>query len=398
MQQGLALVGELIRLYPVVATRSLPLRQWYVVSLSRDLGRKPIRVEVLSRAFVLYRDQGGQAVAHLDRCPHRNVPLSKGRCLPDDTLECPYHGWRFSPDGQCTLIPGKVCLPTVHHRVMSFSTWEERGLVWLCPDEEGRTPHEGPQVVHDYVKGIEAPLGKSIRPHAGLLKRISFPGGLHAVVENALDVPHTAILHRGLFRGAERNSIEVILRRYRDRAEAQYLGEPPPRGIVARLLALGNSAKDLQVDHWDRFYLPGILQVEYRLGKKTRFQITGYCCPVSEEETIVFAVASVSSPLGRALTQLLLTMIVPFALGVVRQDVRILEAQRQTIQSFGGECFMSTEIDIMGGAIRRILKECVERERTEGSPSKDETPQGKKAGDQGETEEPREVTRLVLEA
>jgi phenylpropionate dioxygenase-like ring-hydroxylating dioxygenase large terminal subunit len=55
--------------------------------------------------LVLFRSQG-RAAALLDRCPHRNVPLSLGRVLADGRLECAYHGWQFDYEGVCRKIPG----------------------------------------------------------------------------------------------------------------------------------------------------------------------------------------------------------------------------------------------------------------------------------------------------
>lgn len=55
-------------------------------------------------------------VAMLDRCPHRDVPLSGGTVV-DGTLMCPGHFWRFdlrtgartdAPDCAATLYPTRV--------------------------------------------------------------------------------------------------------------------------------------------------------------------------------------------------------------------------------------------------------------------------------------------------
>ena len=44
------------------------------------------------------------------------------------------------------------------------------------------------------------------------------------------------------------------------------------------------------------------------------------------------------------------------ALGIFAQDARILEAQTESIQSFGGERFTATEIDVLGQQIWRLLR------------------------------------------
>ena len=66
-------------------------------------------------------------------------------------------------------------------------------------------------------------------------------GTVHAAAENALDVPHTAYLHGGLFRTSKaRMEIGVVLRRWHDRAEAEYIGESAPPGVLGRILAPAN--------------------------------------------------------------------------------------------------------------------------------------------------------------
>ena len=73
-------------------------RHWYVGCLSQELRRRPLARTVLDLPLVLFRDRHGAPAALLDRCPHRNVPLSAGRCL-DGEIECGYHGWRFATAG-----------------------------------------------------------------------------------------------------------------------------------------------------------------------------------------------------------------------------------------------------------------------------------------------------------
>ena len=46
----------------------------------------------------------------------------------------------------------------------------------------------------------------------------------------------------------------------------------------------------------------------------------------------------------------------PPALRVFRQDAKILKLQTDTLRAFGGEQFASTEIDVLGRHIWRLLK------------------------------------------
>ena len=80
---------------------------------------------------------GESLTAFRDRCPHRRVPLSRGRVVPTDTgpaLECPYHGWSFDASGACTRIPalGPHAAVPKGMRVAAARVTEEDGALWLA--------------------------------------------------------------------------------------------------------------------------------------------------------------------------------------------------------------------------------------------------------------------------
>ena len=95
----------------------------------------PTRVELLGEGVVVVRNDKG-FIAFADRCSHRNARLSDGRMV-DGCLECPYHGWRFDPNGRCAHIPalgaGATVPPTAH--LAGYRTQERYGLVWVAIDE-----------------------------------------------------------------------------------------------------------------------------------------------------------------------------------------------------------------------------------------------------------------------
>jgi phenylpropionate dioxygenase-like ring-hydroxylating dioxygenase large terminal subunit len=265
--------------------------------------------------------------------------------------------------------------------VPTYATCEKYGFVWLCPDPDGQRPGAGPLEVKEADDAS----------YLTLTRRAEFPGGVHAVVENALDVPHTAVLHKGLFRSGEaRREVGVEVRRHQRWVEAEFIGESPPGGLVARLLTLGSRAslKNLKLEHWDRFILPSVLQVEYRIGPRSHFLITGFCCPESDKSTRLFALVCLKTPLPQWLVRLLVRVIEPFAWEVVAQDVAILRGQTETIEHFGGERFMSTDIDVLGGAITRLMKDASDREQSgEGNAGHDSVDR---------QAEPRDVTKLKI--
>ncbi len=313
-------------------------RFWYVACQSPELGDKPLARSVLGVPLVLFRGPGGAAAALLDRCPHRNVPLSLGKVVGQGALECAYHGWQFEGDGRCTRIPGLLAKDARERRVPSAAVRERDGLVWVYPEldrEPECSPFELPSAGADYAR---------------VVREVQADGSLHATIENALDVPHTAFLHRGLFRGGKQSEISATVRRSADRVEVQYDGEPRPSGLVGRILSPGGGI----VEHWDRFVLPSIAQVEYRLGNDIHFRVTSLCTPESDFRTRMYAVAEFQT---RFPARVVSRILEPFALRIFGQDARILRAQADNIRRFGGEQYTSTELDFLGPHIWRLLKQ-----------------------------------------
>lgn len=81
------------------------MRAWYVACESNELLETPLARTIYGQPFVLFRDGVGRPGALLDRCAHRNVPLSLGR-VAEGRLQCSYHGWQYDGGGTCVKIPG----------------------------------------------------------------------------------------------------------------------------------------------------------------------------------------------------------------------------------------------------------------------------------------------------
>jgi len=338
------------------------LDDWYVVARAADLGDKPIAVTLMGIPMAIFRDAAGQVGALLDRCPHRNVPLSIGR-VEGPHLECGYHGWRFDREGECQHVPALCAESAAKGRkgrqVTAYPAREQQGYVWVYP-----TPMEqGPPAREPF----RFPLADDPR-YATVHHDLRAPGSVHAVAENALDVPHTAFLHRGLFRNdGDRNEIEVQVRRWHDRVEAEYIGEPRPEGILGRVLAPGGGV----VQHFDRFVLPSIAQVEYRLGEQAHVWVCTALTPIGDYETHMWNVVSFKLGfLPPKLGALAGEVLKPLGLQVLRQDIAMLRKQTATIERFGGERYVSTEIDVLGPHILRLLQQAERGREAPGEPER----------------------------
>ena len=167
---------------------------WYVTAWAHEVTRALFPRRLLGEPVVLYRTMAGQVVALEDRCLHRRAPLSLGRVLGDE-VECGYHGLRFAPSGECTLVPGQDRVPRVSGPdgrprpacIRSYQVVERHGFVWIwmgdaVPGVPAAIPdyhwHTDPGWESDYFY---------VNPQANY----------KLAIDNLLDLSHATFLHRG---------------------------------------------------------------------------------------------------------------------------------------------------------------------------------------------------------
>ncbi|MDO5086287.1 MAG: aromatic ring-hydroxylating dioxygenase subunit alpha [Comamonadaceae bacterium] len=103
---------------------------WYVAAWSTEIADNHLHpMKLLGENIVFFRKSDGRVAALEDACPHRKLPLSKGR-IKGDQVECGYHGLVFNCSGQCTHAPGMERPPTAA-KVRSYPVEERYGLVWI---------------------------------------------------------------------------------------------------------------------------------------------------------------------------------------------------------------------------------------------------------------------------
>lgn len=63
--------------------------------------------DILDKSVIVVNTRDGVKAFH-NACRHRGVKLVHGPgCVADEGFECPFHGWRFSREGECTFIYGR---------------------------------------------------------------------------------------------------------------------------------------------------------------------------------------------------------------------------------------------------------------------------------------------------
>lgn len=102
---------------------------WYAAGWSDEITSQPLARRILDRPVALFRTESGKAAAFDDCCPHRMVPLSRGR-VEGESLRCGYHGLRFDCSGKCVEVPGQVNIPP-RAKVTSYPLLERWNLAWI---------------------------------------------------------------------------------------------------------------------------------------------------------------------------------------------------------------------------------------------------------------------------
>lgn len=111
---------------------------------SDDIGQTLAARTLLDEELVLFRQKNGAVVALEDACPHRKLPLSRGRLL-GDIVECGYHGMQFDCSGNCVAVPSQDRIPP-RARVKAYPVVEKWGLVWVWMGEAGRADES--KIIH----------------------------------------------------------------------------------------------------------------------------------------------------------------------------------------------------------------------------------------------------------
>jgi phenylpropionate dioxygenase-like ring-hydroxylating dioxygenase large terminal subunit len=289
--------------------------------------RRPLARTILEQPLVLWRTHHGKPVAMEDRCAHRNAPLSRGVVL-QERIACPYHGWTYDPSGRCAEVPSQdrgAAPPAC--RVPSFPVIEQHGLVWIWMGEKApsRQPHP--------IANWGAPGWR------GYYMVTSFANEVTHLVENFMDVPHTAFVHRGWFRQPAHRRVRVVVKRTSDSVLVTYDQPDDEIGFISRML----NPEGAPMEHTDMFFMPSTTRVDYKFGSTRGFSIMSTCTPRGPFDTVVYTWIGYNLGWLNVFGPLWLPF---YTRQVITQDVDIMRLQGDNLKRFGGDGrFQSTEAD-----------------------------------------------------
>ncbi len=300
---------------------------WFVATPSRDLQGQPRAIEVLDVPLALARDDQGRAFALVDRCPHRQVPLSAGR-ITEDGLQCPYHGWTFGSDGRCRKIPGLLPgEPPALVSAQSVQCREAGGWVWVKLDAAG---------------AVAPPVSMTSPLESATVMAWSDRWNTSAIdaIENFLDPLHTHTIHPGLVRrDKQRSVVTAKISIGGDGFTVDYRGQERQSGWLYRMFESERSKERVV------FGGAASARIEYGYKNGSEVHFTLHFTPETSSRTRVFGRVEIS---GRRAPKWLLQLLVsPMLLKIARQDQAILEMQHANKQKFPPARDVSTRLDIV---------------------------------------------------
>lgn len=257
---------------------------WYIAEWSENVGDQPLKVKMLGREFVLFRDLAGRAICLSNTCCHRGASLAQGKRQDDGTISCVFHGWRFDGSGRCTCIPSQARPEAdvpVTARVDSYPVQERHGLVWVFLGEHPEDAH----ALFDMPEDKDPAW-----------RRVTFSDtwktNVHWAKMVDLDQVHLHVVH-GIALNEDNpsrpseHSVEWLPNGFRTHLVSR---PPPPSGSWATM-----RQQRTEVNSYLTFYVPGFtLYGKVQIGMPG----TGFCnvfysmsTPIDEENTRMYLIA-----------------------------------------------------------------------------------------------------------
>lgn len=320
---------------------------WYALEPATAVGDKPKSTQIMGQRIVLWRSPQGELVAMADQCLHRGAKLSQG-WIEQDCLTCPYHGWRYSPEGQCVHIPANSVQATIPKRahLKTYPVQEQYGLIWLywgdVPPEEGIPIPPFPEYA---TPGWRAVYGES-----------TWPAHFTRVTEGNMDSSHAPFVHSSFFslrHDAIVPDYDVEVTPWS--VSALTLSKPPKRvGLLKLILKRDRPVTTAQLTA----YLPGVNRID------VDFKFRGYRFIYFGVHTPITATTTRTQWIG-------LRNFLPFPwadghsrkniIQTYEEDCQVIQTMRPAVSPFRQSSEVLVASDALQVAYRKLLRQYAEQ-------------------------------------
>lgn len=223
---------------------------WYVAGWSSNFGDALAPLTILNQNLVMFRASDGHIVALEDRCPHRLLPLSKGRRI-GDTIQCGYHGMTFDGAGKCVRVPGQDNRPSSAY-VDAFPVEERSDIVWVWMGDPDKAD---PGLIFDLPEfhdpAWHAHQGDALHLRANYLN----------VAENLVDPAHVSFVHPTTLGSAASEDVPVHVSTAGKTIVAwRWIRNAAPVGFFQKF---GNFSGNVDRWHYYHLHLPSTAVIDF---------------------------------------------------------------------------------------------------------------------------------------
>ena len=223
---------------------------WYVAAWANEITRELSPRTLLGEPVLMFRKEDGNAVAMVDRCPHRFAPLHLGKLI-GDVVQCGYHGLRFDCVGSCVLNPhGDGRIPQAA-KVRTFPVIERYRLLWIWMGEASQA---------DASRIPDFSFLEDTR-RATVSGYLRVEGHYELETDNLMDLSHTQFVHSN-FQAADsilQGQSEVV-----QEGDTLYSKLWCPNGKASPQFAMRLGDPEMMVDQWMdmRWDAPSVLRLD----------------------------------------------------------------------------------------------------------------------------------------
>lgn len=348
-----------------------PLNAWYVAAWDHEVTRTILARTIADRPLALYRTEDGRAVALADACWHRLAPLSLGKLIGNDQIQCPYHGIRYDSAGRCTSMPAQETInPSA--TVPSFPVVERYRYVWIWLGDPALADPDRIPDMHQMTDPDWTGDGLTIYA----------PCNYQLVLDNLMDLTHEEFVHGSSIGQAELSESDFVTTHDDTTVTVtrwMFGIDPPP--FWRKNMRDKFPGYEGKVDRWQiiRYRAPTTICIDVGVAKAgtgapegDRSQgVNGYVMNTISPETERTCHYFWSFQRNYRLeSQLITTQLRNGVHGVFAEDEAMLAAQQAAIDANPDYEFYSLNIDAGGMWVRRLIQRMLDGEDRAAAPTR----------------------------
>jgi phenylpropionate dioxygenase-like ring-hydroxylating dioxygenase large terminal subunit len=263
---------------------------WYVVAEKNEIhSKKPYKVSVWGKDYVIWKTAPNIYTALEDICPHKGAAFSIGT-INNNRIVCPYHGYEFNEMGNLTVVPGLCFQPSSIYNVPKFAVVEKNGWIYLNTWQVlSSTTDEDIRLLSDRIfVEPELNIQKEVSNQLGNHMKVLFINQIfktypRIVTENSLDIMHIAFVHTFGNKIKPSPSHETPPKEIRPgHWRTSYVYESGKDSMVSRFF------KIKRIDIENEFVLPHTSIARISFGSGLINTVVTAACPINEHETKLF--------------------------------------------------------------------------------------------------------------